>query len=76
MSGATSQEWRTPPLWGLRDSAPYLHDGRAATVDQAIALHGGQGAAAAQRYAQLSARRKRQLDAFLLSLSTLDPQAR
>ncbi len=21
-------EWRTPPLWGLRNSAPYLHDGR------------------------------------------------
>ncbi len=27
--GATSREWRTPPLWGFRDSGPYLHDGRA-----------------------------------------------
>ena len=26
--GALRQEWRTPPLWGCRDSAPYLHDGR------------------------------------------------
>ena len=67
--GATAQEWRTPPLWGLRDSAPYLHDGRAATVDQAVHLHGGQGAASAQRYAQLTGRRKRQIDAFLLSLA-------
>jgi len=66
---ATTQEWRTPPLWGLRDSAPYLHDGRAATLDQAITLHGGQAAASAQRYAQVSARRKRQLEGFLLSLS-------
>ena len=32
---ASIQEWRTPPLWGLRDSGPYLHDGRAATIDQA-----------------------------------------
>ena len=37
-----SQEWRTPPLWGLADSAPYLHDGRAASVVEAIALHGGE----------------------------------
>lgn len=63
------QEWRTPPLWGVRDSAPYLHDGRAATLDQAIVLHGGQGASSAHRYGQLTARRKQQLDAFLRSLS-------
>jgi hypothetical protein len=47
-AGVMVQEWRTPPLWGLRDSAPYLHDGRAATIGQAIAQHGGQGAAAAR----------------------------
>ena len=41
--GAKSEEWRTPPLWGIRDSGPYLHDGRADTLDEAVALHGGQG---------------------------------
>ena len=66
---ATVREWRTPPLWGLRDSGPYLHDGRAARIDQAIALHAGQGAAAARRYAELSPRRKRQVEAFLMSLA-------
>src|SRR5262249_29005109 len=40
--GASPQEWRTPPLWGFRDTGPYLHDGRARTLDQAVALHGGQ----------------------------------
>ena len=40
---ASVREWRTPPLWGLRDSAPYLHDGRAPTIAEAITLHGGQG---------------------------------
>src|SRR5262249_6155489 len=47
---ANPLEWRTPPLWGLRDSGPYLHDGRAVTIDQAITLHGGQGAASAHRF--------------------------
>ena len=68
--GVLVQEWRTPPLWGLRDSAPYLHDGRAATITQAVAHHGGQGAAAARRYAVLPAHRRGQLDAFLQSLSS------
>ena len=63
------REWRTPPLWGIRDSGPYLHDGRAATIAQAILLHAGQGTAAARRYAELSPRRKQQIDAFLLSLA-------
>jgi len=36
------REWRTPPLWGVADSAPYLHDGRAASILDAIALHGGE----------------------------------
>ena len=33
--------FRTPPLWGLADTAPYLHDGRALTVTDAIEAHGG-----------------------------------
>lgn len=66
---AGPQEWRTPPLWGLRDSAPYLHDGRAETLDQAITLHAGQGQSSAHRYAQLTPKRKQQLEAFLKSLS-------
>jgi RNA polymerase sigma factor (sigma-70 family) len=66
---ASIQEWRTPPLWGLRDSAPYLHDGRAASIDRVVALHGGQGASSAKRYAELSLKRKRHLTAFLRSLA-------
>lgn len=70
------QEWRTPPLWGLRDSGPYLHDGRAETVVQAIRSHGGEAAASAQRYAQVSARERSQLEAFLLSLAAPTPGER
>ena len=73
-AGVLVQEWRTPPLWGVRDSAPYLHDGRAATIGQAIAQHGGQGAATARRYASLPTLRRGQLDAFLQSLSSPPPE--
>jgi CxxC motif-containing protein (DUF1111 family) len=38
----SAREWRTAPLWGVADSAPYMHDGRADTLEQAIELHGGE----------------------------------
>jgi CxxC motif-containing protein (DUF1111 family) len=61
-------EWRTPPLWGVADSAPYMHDGRAATLEEAIQQHGGQGAGAAQRFQGLNGAEQTQLIAFLKSL--------
>ena len=66
---ANELEWRTPPLWGLRDSAPYLHDGRAATVADAVALHGGEGMAAARAYQRLSEKERQQVELFLKSLA-------
>jgi CxxC motif-containing protein (DUF1111 family) len=66
--GAARQEWRTPPLWGLRDSAPYLHDGRAATVEQAVALHGGEAQKTAQRFFALTPEERLQVMTFLKSL--------
>ena len=65
---ANELEWRTPPLWGLRDSAPYLHDGRAATVADAVALHGGKGMAAARAYERLSEKERGQVELFLQTL--------
>jgi CxxC motif-containing protein (DUF1111 family) len=67
--GAAPREWRTPPLWGLRDSAPYLHDGRADTISAAVALHGGEGLDAAQRFFRLTLRERQQVELFLLSLA-------
>ncbi len=66
--GPLPDEWRTPPLWGVADSAPYLHDGRAATLEEAIVMHGGQAAHAARRFGALSAAEQAQLIAFLKSL--------
>jgi CxxC motif-containing protein (DUF1111 family) len=48
-----TQEWRTAPLWGVADSAPYMHDGRAATMLEAIALHGGEADGTTQRFLSL-----------------------
>lgn len=62
-------EWRTPPLWGVRDSAPYLHDGRARNLETAIALHGGEGKPSARRYFKLPSERRLALQTFLKSLS-------
>ena len=42
MSLASGREFRTAPLWGLRHHAPYLHDGRADTVEAAILAHGSE----------------------------------
>ncbi|MDB5351281.1 MAG: hypothetical protein JWN86_2528 [Planctomycetota bacterium] len=66
--GPSRDEWRTPPLWGLRDSGPYLHDGSADTLEEAVVRHGGEAEPTAQRYAQLTARQRRDLQAFLATL--------
>ena len=66
--GASRREWRTPPLWGFRDSGPYLHDGRAETLEQAVAMHGGQSAAAAMKFFELAPRERLAVEAFLKSL--------
>jgi hypothetical protein len=61
-------EWRTPPLWGYRDSGPYLHDGRAQDLEEAVALHEGQAAASAHQFFSLTPRERSQVESFLKSL--------
>jgi CxxC motif-containing protein (DUF1111 family) len=67
------REWKTPPLWGVRDSGPYLHDGRAKTIAEAIALHGGEAAESAHRYQFLSRESRARLLAFLSTLAAPEP---
>ena len=67
-SSPQPDEWRTPPLWGVADSAPYLHDGRAATLEEAIRLHGGQGRDAALAFGALGRDDQANLIAFLKAL--------
>lgn len=61
-------EWLTRPLWGLADSAPYLHDGRAPTISDAILAHDGEARESRDRFAALSAERRADVLVYLLSL--------
>jgi CxxC motif-containing protein (DUF1111 family) len=65
---ATARELRTPPLWGLSATAPYLHDGSASTVEQALSAHAGEAQRARGAYEQLSGSERATLLAFLRSL--------
>lgn len=60
-----TQEWRTAPLWGLRDSAPYMHDGRAETVLEAISMHDGESQRTRNRFFSLPYENQQAILAFL-----------
>ena len=59
----------TRPLWGLAESPPYLHDGRAATIPEAILAHGGEAEASRMAFEALDDDARADLHVFLLSLS-------
>jgi CxxC motif-containing protein (DUF1111 family) len=65
----------TRPLWGLADTAPYLHDGRAATIPAAILAHGGDAKKSRDAFAALTADDQADLHIFLLSM-TREPKPR
>jgi CxxC motif-containing protein (DUF1111 family) len=72
---ALSSEWRTPPLWGVGLQESFqggrmflMHDGRAETFEQAIALHGGEGDASRDAFEALSGEDRLRLLRFLGSL--------
>lgn len=72
---AETNEWRTPPLWGLglsedsQGGEMYLmHDGRARSIEEAILLHGGEAEHSRDQYKTLSREKKEQLLTFLNSL--------
>jgi CxxC motif-containing protein (DUF1111 family) len=65
---AQMREFRTTPLWGVRLSAPYLHDGRADSLHQAIIAHDGEGATARDAYGGLPQSVRAALIAFLETL--------
>lgn len=68
MELAAESEFRTAPLWGVAALAPYLHDGRADTLDEAIRWHGGEGEAARDAYIAMSEDDRASLITFLRSL--------
>jgi len=71
---ASGSEWRTAALWGIglvktvNRHTRFLHDGRARSIEETILWHGGEGAAAMERFRKLSRRERDDLLAFLRSL--------
>jgi len=65
---ATPSEFRTEPLMGLRLATQFLHGGRAKTPEQAVELHGGEGARARDLFKALPAADRAALLAFLKTL--------
>ncbi|MBM4358517.1 MAG: hypothetical protein FJ096_10460 [Deltaproteobacteria bacterium] len=59
----------TPPLWGIARSRPYLHDGRAPTLESAIVMHGGEAQAARDAYEALTDRQRGTIRVFLTALT-------
>jgi hypothetical protein len=74
-------QYLTRPLWGVADTGPWLHDGRALTLSEAILMHGdtssGSGSDAApviDVFEKLSASDQQALVDFLLTLRLPPPK--
>jgi CxxC motif-containing protein (DUF1111 family) len=72
---AKTNEWRTPPLWGLglsknSQGGQYylLHDGRANSIADAILFHDGEGKSSREAFQSLSEKEKQKLISFLETL--------
>ena len=74
-----NDEWLTSKLWGVSDTGPWLHDGRARTLEEAILQHEGPGSEANEvvgRYESLGQDDRDAVIAFLSSLRLpADPPA-
>jgi len=61
-------EWKTPPLWGVSQTAPYLHDGSAETLHAAIEAHAGQARNVREKYRSLPVPERNAIVRFLETL--------
>jgi CxxC motif-containing protein (DUF1111 family) len=61
-------EWKTPPLWGVADSAPYFHDGKSPTLEEAIFRHRGDALSVTKVFETLPPSDQVSLIRFLQSL--------
>jgi len=66
--GTGAATFLTENLWGVGSTAPYLHDGRATTITEAILEHGGEAAASRTAFVGLSSTSQSDLIAFLNNL--------
>jgi CxxC motif-containing protein (DUF1111 family) len=65
---AQPSEFRTEPLVGLRFLTSFLHDGRANSLEKAIAAHSGEASGARDRYNRLKPAQQAALITYLKTL--------
>ena len=65
---ADVRDMRTPPLWGISDTPPYMHDGRAEDLLEAILAHDGEAAGVTMLFQQRSTADRESLILFLEDL--------
>jgi hypothetical protein len=58
----------TKELWGVGSTEPYLHDGRATTLTEAILEHGGEAEESGEDFKALSTAKQAAIIAFLNNL--------
>lgn len=66
-----ADEFLTRPLWGVADTGPWLHDGRARTLREAILMHdspGSEASPAIHQFLSLSTEDQNAIIEFLLRL--------
>jgi CxxC motif-containing protein (DUF1111 family) len=63
-----ASEWKTPPLWGVADSAPYFHDGGSWTLRDAVLRHSADAKIVTEAFRRLT---KDDQDALIAFLNTL-----
>ena len=67
--GAGGGRFKAPSLRNIAVRAPYMHDGRAATIPEAILAHGGEAQKARDAFVALNEEAQKDLHVYLLSLT-------
>ncbi len=70
-AGIPTKLWLTKKLWGFASEPPYLHNGRATTIAEAVLAHGGEGQASRDAFAALVPSERDKVLGFLRSLQVL-----
>jgi hypothetical protein len=63
--GTGASVFMTENLWGVGTSAPYMHDGRSASLTEAILEHGGEAQTSRNNFAAAGTANQKNLIAFL-----------
>ena len=71
--GVPTSHFLTKKLWGAVSEPPYLHHGRATTLDEAIRLHGGESTTSRDNYSNLSTADRDAVVEFLHTLQAIEP---